>query len=145
MITINFKKTHDDAIIPSKDLVENAGLDLCIIEDADIMPLNKALLKTGISMSMPQGYVGQIWARSKLASKKGVQVLAGVVDSNYRGEIMVSLLNSGDEVLELKKGDKVAQLVIQRHYSDAIINIVDELDETDRGKTGVNCNEMRYK
>ncbi len=145
MITINFKKTHDDAIIPSKDLVENAGLDLCIIEDADIMPLNKALLKTGISMSMPQGYVGQIWARSKLASKKGVQVLAGIVDSNYRGEIMVSLLNSGDEVLELKKGDKVAQLVVQRHYSDAIINVVDELDETDRGKTGVNCNEMRYK
>ena len=94
-------------------------------------------------MSMPKGYVGLIWPRSKLAAKMGIDVLAGVVDSDYRGEIMISLLNTGFNSVEIKSGDKVAQMIIQKHYSDMQINVVEDLDKTMRGKAGVNSSEMR--
>ena len=75
----------------------------------------------------------------------GIDVLAGVVDSDYRGEIMISLLNTGFNSVEIKSGDKVAQMIIQKHYSDMQINIVDDLDNTMRGKAGVNSTEMRIR
>ena len=142
---IKFKKLHEDAIVPCLGSEQAAGLDLFIIEPADIKPNQRALLHTGIAMSIPNGFVGLIWPRSKLAAKKGVVVLAGVIDSDYRGEIMVSLLNTGNDIVELRSGDKVAQLIIQAHYSGLEIVTVNSLDETNRGNAGVNCTEMRLK
>ena len=142
---ININLLHEDAIVPSRGSEESAGLDFHTIESVTIPPGYRALLKTGIAMSMPAGYVGLIWPRSKLAAKMGIDVLAGVVDSDYRGEIMISLLNTGFDPVEIKAGDKVAQMIIQRHYSDMKINIVDDLDKTMRGQAGVNSSEMRLR
>ena len=142
---ININLLHEDAIVPSRGSEESAGLDFHTIESVTIPTGHRALLKTGIAMSMPAGYVGLIWPRSKLAAKMGIDVLAGVVDSDYRGEIMISLLNTGLDPVEIKAGDKVAQMIIQRHYSDMKINIVDDLDKTMRGQAGVNSTEMRLR
>ena len=142
---ININLLHEDAKLPTQGSDESAGLDLHTIESVIIPPKHRALLSTGIAMSMPKGYVGLIWPRSKLAAKMGIDVLAGVVDSDYRGEIMISLLNTGFNSVEIKSGDKVAQMIIQKHYSDMQINIVDDLDNTMRGKAGVNSTEMRIR
>ena len=142
---ININLLHENAKLPSRGSDESAGLDLHTIESVIIPPKHRALLSTGIAMSMPLGYVGLIWPRSKLAAKMGIDVLAGVVDSDYRGEIMISLLNTGFNSVEIKSGDKVAQMIIQKHHSDMQINIVDDLDNTMRGKSGVNSTEMRIR
>ena len=141
--SIKFKKLHEQAVLPCRGSRHSAGLDLCSLESVEIPSGQRALLRTGIAISIPSGMVGLIWPRSKLAAKKGVAVLAGVVDSDYRGEVMISLLNTSSDVLELRQGDKVAQILIQRHYSDLPIEEVQELDETARGSAGVNSNEMR--
>jgi dUTP pyrophosphatase len=142
---ININLLSPNANIPSRGSDESAGLDICTIESVTIAAGQRALLKTGIAMSMPRGYVGLIWPRSKLAAKMGVDVLAGVVDSDYRGEIMVSLLNTGQDAVELRSGDKVAQMIIQKHFSDMEIEVVDDLDRTMRGYSGVNSSEMRLR
>ena len=143
MINIDLLSVH--AQIPTRGSKESAGLDLYTIDSVTIPAGQRALLRTGFAMSMPQGYVGLIWPRSKLAAKMGVDVLAGVVDSDYRGEVMISLLNTGLDPVEIKQGDKVAQMVIQKHHSDMQINLVDDLDRTMRGKAGVNSSEMRLR
>jgi dUTP pyrophosphatase len=142
---ININLLHENAITPTRGSEESAGLDIHTIKSVTIPPGQRALLKTGIAMSMPAGCTGLIWPRSKLAAKMGVVVLAGVVDSDYRGEIMISLLNTGLNPVEIKAGDKVAQMIIQRHYSDMQIKIVDDLDKTMRGVAGVNSTEMRLR
>ena len=140
---ININLLHEDAITPSRGSIESAGLDLHTIESVTIPPGQRALLRTGFAMSMPVGYVGLIWPRSKLAAKKGVVVLAGVVDSDYIGEIHIALLNTGFDSIEIKKGDKCAQLIVQKHSLDMEITIVDELAPTCRGRKGINCTEIR--
>jgi dUTP pyrophosphatase len=140
---LKIQKLDPKAKIPCLGSLDSAGLDLCTLEPADIQAGQRALLRTGIAMSIPSGMVGLIWPRSKLAAKKGVAVLAGVVDSDYRGEVMISLLNTSTSVLELRAGDKVAQLILQQHFSWFEIEQVTELDETKRGTAGVNSTEMR--
>jgi len=142
---ININLLHAQAQIPQRGSYESAGLDLHTVDSVTIPPGQRALLRTGFAMSMPLGYVGLIWPRSKLAAKMGVDVLAGVVDSDYRGEVMISLLNTGLDAVEIKTGDKVAQMIIQRHSSSMEINLVDDLDRTMRGKAGVNSSEMRLR
>ena len=142
-MVLNFKKLDDKAKLPTKGSLESAGLDLCIIEDVDILPLGSAIIRTGLSMAMPRGFVGLIWPRSKLSAKHGAQISAGVIDSDYRGEIMIAMRNSSDRMLELRIGDKAAQMVVQRHYSDAEIVEVEELDLTERAGNGVNSSELR--
>ena len=141
---ININLLDPMAKIPTRGSDESAGLDLHTIESVTIPPGQRALLKTGLAMSMPKGYVGLIWPRSKLAAKMGIDVLAGVVDSDYRGEIMISLLNTGLDPVEIKTGDKAAQMIIQR-YSNMQINVVDDLDKTMRGQAGVNSSEIRLR
>ena len=142
---INVNAINMNAKIPSRGSDESAGLDLHTIESVTIPAGQRALLRTGLTMSMPRGYVGLIWPRSKLAAKMGIDVLAGVVDSDYRGEIHISLLNTGPDPVEIQKGDKVAQLIIQKHYADMEINIVDDLDRTSRGHAGILSSEMRLR
>ena len=154
---ININLLHEDAKIPARGSEESAGLDLHTIDSATIPPGIQAVVKTGIAMSMPVGFVGFIWSRSKLSIKLGLvaslikicdktgQIMGGVVDSDYRGQVMIGLLNTSHDPIEIRTGDKVAQMVIQKHYSDMQINIVEDLDETSRGKAGVNSSEMRLR
>ena len=154
---ININLLHEDAIPPSRGSIESAGLDFCTIQSVAIPPGVTAIVKTGVAMSMPLGYVGLIWSRSKLSMKLGLtaklvkvcektgKIMGGVVDSDYRGEIMIGLHNTSQDSIEIRKFDKVAQMIIQRHYSDMEINVVDELDKTGRGADGVNCSEMRLR
>jgi len=142
---IEIVKIHPDAKLPFRGSASAAGLDLYSITSAVIPPGTRALLHTGITMAMPEGFVGLIWPRSKLANTYGATVLAGVVDSDYRGEVMISLLNTGKDEMEVNVGDKVAQMIMQQHFSDMKIVEVGNLSETVRGVDGINSFDMRLR
>lgn len=130
------KKLDQKAIIPTKVNYFDAGYDLFSIEDKVIYPGQREIISTGIAMEIPEYTVGLIWPRSGLAAKKGLDVLAGVIDSTYRGEIKVVLLNtSQDETISIKSGDKIAQILIQPVYSFTVEE-AESLSESDRGNKG---------
>ena len=141
MITadVKIKKLSPDAIIPTYGSSDAAGADLyaLIDEPVTIEPGKTYLVKTGIAMEIPEGYAGLIYARSGLATKRGLAPAnkVGVVDSDYRGEIMVSLHNHSDIPQTIKKGERIAQLVITP-YLRGVFNEVGELSDTVRGEGG---------
>lgn len=142
---IKVVKRHPDAVVPSLANQNDAGLDLTTIESVTIPAGKQALVKTGLSFGLPVGTVGLIWPRSKLAAKYGLDVMAGVVDQPYTGEVMVSLINHSDKDVELRKGDRIAQLLVQPVMSGLPIVEVDSLEETSRGAAGINDAEMRLR
>ncbi|WP_346922717.1 dUTP diphosphatase [Glutamicibacter creatinolyticus] len=116
----------------------DAGADLCAREAVQLAPGQRALIPTGIALAIPHGYVGLVHPRSGLAAKHGITVLnaPGTVDAGYRGEIMVTLLNTDPHAtFEVQRGDRIAQLVIQK-VEQAQFTVVDSLDETVRGAAG---------
>lgn len=141
---VGIKKLHPHAIVPTFGSLYAAGADLHTIETVTIPPGQRALLRTGLAMVIENGYVGLIWPRSKLAAKQGLDRLAGVVDSDYRGEVMISLVNHGHDEVALRKGDKVAQMLFQE-IEQPLFWEVDKLDITDRGSAGVNDTDMRLR
>ena len=142
---IHFKRLTTNATLPVYGSSEAAGADLTTIESVTIPAGKRALLRTGLQVAfMQSGYVALIWPRSKLAAKFGIDVLAGVVDSSYRGEIMISLLNTSEDDVELRVGDKVAQLLIQPIIQPEMVEVYD-IQETDRGSKGINCEELRLR
>lgn len=141
---MKYKKLHEDARTPTRGSEFAAGFDLCTIENADIAPGESAILKTGLAFSIEDGYVGLVWPRSKLGAKKQIQVLAGCIDSDYRGEVMIALLNSGSDTLEVRKGDKIAQLLIQQVFIGSLTEC-ENLEDTARGNAGINSTEMRLR
>jgi len=112
MLNLKIKKIYTEAIVPFKSRKGDAGLDLSSLKNYSIKPSEKILIETGICLEIPDGFVGLIWDRSGLAVKHSLHCLAGVIDSNYRGEIKVVLINLGNKTYEIKKGDRVAQLLI---------------------------------
>lgn len=142
-LLIRVKKLDPDAKIPELGSQMSAGLDIATIESVTIPPRQRATLKTGIAMAIPAGMVGLIWPRSKLGAKFGTAILAGVIDSDYRGEVMIAIHNTSMDPIEFRKGDKIAQMVVQQHFSWFPIDVVDSLDETKRGAKGINSTEMR--
>ncbi len=136
---INIKKLSKDAKIPTYATNYAAGCDLysCADENVSFEPGETKLIKTGIAMEIPEGYVGLIFARSGLATKRGLAPAnkVGVIDSDYRGEIMVALHNHSNETREIEPYERVAQLVITP-YLMGDFNEVSELNETDRGSNG---------
>lgn len=114
-----------------------AGYDLHAIEDIAIDPGTTTMARTGLAMEIPQGYFGGIYARSSLASKQGIRPAncVGVVDSDYRGEVMVALFNDSEKPVLIKRGERIAQLIVQR-YQELEIVYVSSLDETERGTGG---------
>jgi len=135
MATLKIKKLHPDAIIPSYAHEGDAGLDIYSLNDYLIEPGKREIISTGISCEFPLGYVALVWPKSGLSAKKGIDVLAGVIDAHYRGEYKIVLLNTSDEVFEIKKGDKVAQVLIQK-VERVDVEEVGELKNSVRGEGG---------
>lgn len=125
--------------LPSYKTDGAAGIDLYAnIDDSIILkPFERALIPTGIFLSIPAGYEGQVRARSGLAIKHGITLANGIgtIDSDYRGEIKVILINLSNEEFKINKGERIAQLVFIK-YETASFEEVNELDETDRGSGG---------
>lgn len=132
---IEIKKLSDAAKLPFHGSESAAGYDLCSIERIRIMPHARALIKTGLSLSIPDGYYGRIAPRSGLAYKHGIDVLAGVIDADYRGELGVILYNSGMNDFEINEGDRVAQLIIEKCHKVEWIE-VNELETSVRSEGG---------
>lgn len=128
----------DGVEIPAYAYPGDAGMDLRAIEHLELKPFERALVATGLAIAIPEGYAGFVQPRSGLAIKQGVTVLntPGLIDSHYRGELKVALINlDPNNVFEVNPGDRIAQLVIQKVESVAW-NVVDSLDETERGEGG---------
>ena len=137
--TVNIKKLNENAIIPTYGTEFSAGADLyaCMEGAVTINPGETSFIKTGIALEVPVGYAGLIYARSGLACKKGLAPAnkVGVIDADYRGEIMVALHNHSNEAVNVEPGERIAQLVITP-FLTAIFNEVDELSDTVRGEGG---------
>ena len=135
MLKVEIKKVHADAQSPSRNSSSDAGDDLYSIAHDVIKPGERQLVHTGISISIPRGYYGRVAPRSGLALRSGIDVLAGVVDSGYRGEGGVILVNLGDKSFAFRKGDRIAQLIIEKCHETEWLE-VDELNGTARGEGG---------
>jgi dUTP pyrophosphatase len=144
-VQVKFKKLTDSAIVPEYKSVEAAGMDLCSDIDVTLFgsttevaaPGRQVLVKTGIAIKLPVGYEAQVRPRSGLAYKHGVTVLntPGTIDSDYIGELGVILINFGVDDFKIRKGDRIAQLVIAP-VSHVNMVEVEELEETERGTGG---------
>ncbi len=129
------KRLTQTATLPTRGSVQAAGLDLYADASVSIMPHCGNLVPTGISVVIPDGYYGRIAPRSGISVKTGLIVNAGVIDSDYRGEIKIVFQNPTNNFVDLKAGEKVAQLIIEKI---AILDVkeVDSLDNTQRGSNG---------
>lgn len=136
-MTLRFKKIHPDATLPSYAHASDAGMDVRSVEDVTVPAMGRVLVHTGLVMLLPPMYEAQVRPRSGLALKYGITVLntPGTIDSGYRGEVGVILANFGDSDFQVKKGDKVAQIVVAP-VVQAEIEAASEIDETDRGAGG---------
>ena len=132
---IKFKKMDSNAKLPSYANPGDAGMDFYSAENYVLRPNERKTVKTGIAMAIPVGYVGLIWDKSGLASKKGIKTMAGVVDSGYRGEVQIVLHNLGNEDFVVEKDMKIAQMLIQPIHQPRLEEVA-ELDETKRGDGG---------
>lgn len=136
---VNVKKLNPAAKLPTYGSEYAAGADLyaCLDSEITINPGETYLVKTGIAMEIPVGYAGLIYARSGLATKRGLAPAnkVGVIDSDYRGEIMVSIYNQSSEPQKIEPGERIAQLVITP-YITGIFNEVSDLTDTTRGEGG---------
>ena len=136
---IKVKRLTKTAVIPEKGTKYSAGFDLSadITDKVLILPGKTVKIPTGLSIELPEGYFGAIYARSGIATRQGLRPAnaVGICDSDYRGEYIVSLYNDSDEARTIEPQQRIAQLVIQKHLECDFIE-VDELAETERGQGG---------
>lgn len=130
-----FKRLHAEAKLPTRGSARAAGLDLCSVERLTIPSGGRAAVRTGLAVAIPVGFYGRVAPRSGLAVRQGVDVLAGVIDSDYRGEILCALVNLGEEPFEVEPGARVAQLVVEA-IALPRAEWAEDLDETERGAGG---------
>jgi dUTP pyrophosphatase len=138
MLPVKVRRLHPAAPLPRYALEGDAGADLVTVQDIDLAPGRRALLPTGIAIALPSGYAGFVHPRSGLAIRAGLGLVnaPGTIDSGYRGEIKVIVINlDPDNVIQLRAGDRIAQLVIQR-VEHAQFELVDELPGSARGSGG---------
>ncbi|MDR2973847.1 MAG: dUTP diphosphatase [Propionibacteriaceae bacterium] len=135
---ISVRRLCDGAQLPSYAHEDDAGADLVVVEDLSLQPGQRAVVGTGLAVAIPVGYAGMVFPRSGLAARSGLTLVnsPGLIDAGYRGEIRLCLLNTDrHSPITLKRGDRVAQLVIQK-VEHARFDEVDTLDSTDRGSGG---------
>lgn len=131
-IAVKIKKVHPSAMVPVLSRKGDAGYDLVAVEGASLAPGQRASLPTGLAFEIPESFVGLVWDRSGLSHKKGLKIMGGVIDSSYRGEVKIGLLNTSSELIEIMKGDKIAQMIIQK-FETVQFKLADELSNTERG------------
>jgi dUTP pyrophosphatase len=137
-VPVQVQRLHPDAPLPSYAVDGDAGADLCTMVDVRLQPGERALLPTGLAIALPAGYAGFVQPRSGLAWRVGLGMVnaPGTIDSGYRGEIKVIVVNHDREnAVELRRGERIAQLVIQR-VEQARFEVVDRLPESVRGAAG---------
>ena len=132
---IQVELVNEDATMPTRATDGSAGLDMYACQSAVIEAGKRTLVDTGVSIAIPHGYVGLIWPRSGLALKKGLDVGAGVIDSDYRNVIGVLLFNHTDDPYRVEPGDRIAQILIQPAVMVQPVQ-VSSLNQTDRGQSG---------
>lgn len=130
---LKIKKNHPKARVPHFALEGDAGMDLYSIENKILKPFQVMQIRTGIEMELPSKTVGLIWDKSGIATKHSISVMGGVFDENYRGELIVSLINLSNIDYKIKSGDKIAQLLIQKIEHPKVVE-AEELSETVRGR-----------
>lgn len=131
---MKIKKLNPEAIVPNYAHENDAGMDLYSVEELILKPKHRAKIKTGISIELPKKHVALVWDKSGIALS-GIKTMGGVIDAGYRGEIQVILVNLSSENYVIKKGQKIAQLLIQK-VENPKVEIVEELSETSRGEGG---------
>jgi dUTP pyrophosphatase len=134
-MTLGIKKLSSDAILPTRGSIGAVGYDLYSNYDGVIPTSERMLISTGIAVVLPKGVYGRVAPRSGLAVKHGVQVGAGVIDPDYTGEVKVVLFNHGEKDFEVKKGDRIAQLVLEK-CETPLIEEISIVDDTERGSGG---------
>ncbi len=127
----------DAATLPAYQTPGAAGMDLCCSEEFSICPMERKLVGTGVRIAVPEGYEAQVRPRSGLAFRHGISLVntPGTIDSDYRGEVKLILINFGSETVQFSQGERVGQLVICPVIR-ASLKVVDELDGTQRGAGG---------
>lgn len=131
---LKVKRINKKAKLPNYSHQGDAGLDVFSVVDYNLKSQEIKAIPTGIKIAIPEGFVGLIWDKSGLALK-GVHCLAGVIDSGYRGEVKVVMVNLSQQLFEIKKGMKIAQILIQPVMGVRVVE-VEELEKTDRGAKG---------
>jgi dUTP pyrophosphatase len=133
--SLSFKRLDPKGMLPTRASPSSAGLDLYSIEAISLKPKERRLIQTGLAVAIPDGYYGRLAPRSGLATQKGIDVLAGVIDADYRGEIGCLLYNVGEEIIDLPAQSRICQLIIEKIITpDAVW--VESLAETSRGSGG---------
>lgn len=131
-MALKVRLLHPDALPPRRAHPDDAGFDLYACSAGAAAPGAHVLIPTGIAVQTPPGYYGRVAPRSGLAVEYGINVHAGVVDPGYRGEIKVALINHGSRIWEYRRGERIAQLVLEA-YADCDVEVVAELDASRRG------------
>lgn len=138
MIELPVRRVRANAVVPARAYCGDAGLDLSACERVELAPGRRALVPTGLAVAIPEGYAGLVQPRSGLATKHGISIVntPGLVDSGYRGELLVNLINTdGTETFVVEPGMRIAQLVIVP-IPDVELVEVDELPDSERGVRG---------
>ena len=142
MKQVKINKLNSSAIVPTRGSMKAAGYDLYATESYILKPGERYLFKTGLSMEIPSGLYGRIAPRSGLAFKNGIDVLAGVIDEDYRGEIGVILINLGNEDKAISPNDKIAQIIFE-NYTEVDFSESTKLEETSRGSGGYGSTDKK--
>lgn len=133
---IKVKRIREHALpLPGRASYGAAGFDLMTADGVTVYPSHRAIISTGFAWAIPDGYVGMIRPRSGLAVKHGIDALAGVIDSDYRGEVKAVLINHGERAVDFQQGDRIAQMVIQPVVTLEACEVA-ELADTERGGGG---------
>lgn len=132
--SINILRLSPDAVLPTRAHPDDAGLDLYNLEDVMLEPRQGKAIRTGIALALPAGHVGMVADRSSLA-KKGLKTAGGIIDAGYRGEIQIVVWNISGEAIAVKRGERIAQLMIIPIATPAPVEVT-TLDETARGAKG---------
>ena len=141
---LQVKKLVDTAKLPILGSVNAAGYDLHALTPAVVPARGKVLVSTGLAFAIPVGNYGRIAPRSGLAAKHSIDVGAGVIDADYRGEVKVLLFNLSDTDFEIKEGDRIAQMIIEKYTPTELVEVQD-LAETDRGAGGFGSTGVEAK
>ncbi len=130
---LKIKKLHSDAKMPTKGYAGDAGMDFFALEKVVFAPSTQMRVRTGIAIEIPDGYVGLMWDKSSVSFNQGLKTVGGVIDSGFRGELVMSLYNMTDIQQVIEKGHKINQMIIQKYEDCDIVEVVD-LSETVRGE-----------